>query len=174
MTKDKWFPWLIVAALAVALVFVQMAAVTHKKEKEASLKEAERLSFELAQAEWSLKQEKSKVKVREERKPDGTVIVEREEEVAKSSNEGKKTDKKVEVKKETEYVYKEREVIRDAPRYGVSLGIDVPIKFPPTEYDYTIGGSLRLVGPWHLETQVQLDGQTFVPNRAGLGIRWEF
>lgn len=174
MLKSRWFPWALVGVLLVVLGYLQFTLQTTRKEVEVSRKETERLGFELAQAEWSLKQERSKVKVREERKPDGTVIVEREEEQSKSSNEGKKVEQKVEVKREVVFKEKRVEVTAPAPRYGVSVGVAVPLELPPTEYDYTVGGSLRLVGPWHLETNIQLDGQTFVPNQVGLGIRWEF
>jgi hypothetical protein len=172
--KSKWFPWALVSVLVVALLLFKSTLQTTRKEVETSRKETERLGFELAQAEWSLKQERSKVTVREERKPDGTVIVERQEEVQKKSNQTKKVQQKVEVKREVVVKEKIVEVTAPLPRYGLGLGVAVPAELPPDKYDYTLQGDIRLFGPWFLQGTMQLDGQTFTPNQFGLGVRWEF
>lgn len=173
MLKSRWLPWLLVLVLITGAGYF---ARTNRKTQETLRKRTETLERELAQTEWSLKQERNKVKTREERKPDGTVIIEREVNTERSSNQAKQVQIKTVVKKEIVYRDKVVEVTVPAPspRYSVSLGLAAPISWSIPMPDYALGGSYRLVGPWFLETQINFNSVTFIPNRLSLGIRWEF
>lgn len=81
--KSRWFPWALVLFLLASGGRATYERYQYKKESERLDREVRSLTFEVAQAEWALKQEQEKQratkKTREERRPDGTVVVEREE-----------------------------------------------------------------------------------------------
>lgn len=187
--NSRFFPWSLVAVLLVVMgggswygagIYKELEESSHMIE---TLKEkVERSSFELAQAEWALKQEKNRstTKVREERRTDGTVIVEREEETEATSTESEgsgttttQTEETVDREQTTEVTERRREVSSGAQTNyqlggGATIGADLT-------HRYEILGGLRLGGlPLWLIPSVEIDGVTYIPVRAGLGLTWEF
>lgn len=139
--KSKWLPWMVVIFLLTAgganLYEVTTEREEYRKENVELERQVKTLTFEVASAEWALKQEQEKQratkKTREERKPDGTVIVEREEtdETTTTSTDSSgssrtetttASEESETVKRETEQQVTERET-RESSRWGLDVGI---------------------------------------------------
>ena len=137
--KSRFFPWMLVIFLAIAgggnLYAVTTEREEYRKENVELERQVKTLTFEVASAEWALKQEQEKSratkKTREERKPDGTIIVEREEtdETTNTSTESSgetrtetKTEEEVRetVKTETAVSIRDRTT---STRFGLDVGI---------------------------------------------------
>lgn len=189
---SRWFPWALVALFLTALGSAAPYGNSIYAERESYRKEVVKLrettkrqSFEIAQSEWALKQERNRRtnSKREEVRPDGTRIIETEttQEDSASESAGSSTSVKEEVSKiereevsDTEERAVEIQKGNGASRYGIGLGLRLPFSLPPDGYDYSAGASIRLFGPWWLEGTIDLDGQLYYPQRFGLGLRWEF
>ena len=186
---SRFFAWSLVAVLLVAMSGGGWYGTGIHKELEesthlvATLREKiERTTLELAQAEWALKQEKSRStkRVREERRTDGTVIVEREEETEDTSTESEgssttttQTQETTNTEQTTEVTERRRELSSGGTTTyqlggGATLGTDL-------SHSYLLLGGVRLGGlPLWLIPTVELDGITYIPVRGGLGLTWEF
>ena len=141
--KSKWLPWMIVVFLLTAgggnLYEVTTEREEYRKENVELERQVKTLTFEVASAEWALKQEQEKQratkKTREERKPDGTVIVEKEEtdettNTKTDSSGSSKTETTTDVvdtetsKRETEVSVTETSVSKEGTaRWGLDIGI---------------------------------------------------
>lgn len=139
--QSRFFPWMLVGFLLTAgganLYEVTTEREEYHKENVELERQVKTLTFEVASAEWALKQEQEKQratrKTREERKPDGTVIVEREEtdettNTSTESNGASRTEtttaveESEKVERETEQKVVESET-RKSGRWGLDVGI---------------------------------------------------
>lgn len=139
--QSRFFPWMLVGFLLTAgganLYEVTTERNAYHKENVELERQVKTLTFEVASAEWALKQEQEKQratrKTRKERKPDGTVIVEREEtdETTNTSTESSGTsrtetttavEESETVERETEQTVVESET-RKSSRWGLDVGI---------------------------------------------------
>lgn len=186
---SRWFPWALVALLLTAFGSATPYGKAIYEERENYRKEVvklrervERQTFELAQSEWALKQERNRRTntKREEVRPDGTRIVETETtqedtatESAGSSRTETATTETSERASDTTTEDRSKSVSSGGARYGVHLGGRIPLNLEA--HSYTLGGSVRLGGlPFWLEGVIDLDGRLYYPQRFGLGLRWEF
>ena len=189
--KSKWLPWSLVVILMVVVSGGGYYGGTLIEENERQFKQVERLkqtvekqTFELAQTEWALKQERNRAtkKVREETRPDGTVIVEREEtnEETATESEGTAQTSRSTTEREDREIQEERveqEVVRverESAKYRAGAGLLLP-PLQPQSYEYYGTGGLRLGGlPFWLEGIITIDPDAPLDGSVGLGLVWEF
>lgn len=190
--RSRWLPWSLVAVLVVSGGFGGARLVETEEELKVSIKateeyrkQVERTRYELAQTEWQLQQERSKAtkKTRQETRPDGTVIVEKEETDEKTTTEsaGTSTKKTSETEKidteetrtlEEESSQRLRREVGGQSDYQVGGGISTDIQL---DYSYDLLGGVRLGGlPIWLFPRLELNGTTYIPRRFGLGVTVEF
>lgn len=189
--QSRWIAWSVVALFLVSGLFGGARLVETEKELKVSKQlteeyrqKVERTVFELAQVEWQLQQERSKAtkKTRKETRPDGTVIVEKEEsdettitESSGSSETATTTTETIDTKQsrtvEEESVERVRRETTGA-QYQVGIGVNTDWGL---DINYSILGGVRLGSlPLWLLPIIELNGITYTPERLGLGITWEF
>jgi hypothetical protein len=187
--RSRWAPWSLVVVLLALLSGggwygkgLNQELMEQTTLSESLKEQLHQQSFELAQVEWSLRQERNKqtTKTREERRADGTVITEREEnaETSTSKSDGTSTVQ-TEMQTKTDrtqnreesglrYERTESSLSRYHLGLGANLGLDLKL-------NYEIIGGIRLGDlPLWLVPSVEVRGDLFVPSRLGLGITWEF
>jgi len=187
--RSRWAPWSLVVVLFALLSGggwygkgLNQELMEQTTLSESLKEQLHQQSFELAQVEWSLRQERNKqtTKTREERRADGTVITEREEnaETSTSKSDGTSTVQ-TEMQTKTDrtqnreesglrYERTESSLSRYHLGLGANLGLDLKL-------NYEIIGGIRLGDlPLWLVPSVEVRGDLFVPSRLGLGITWEF
>lgn len=168
--RSRWLPWMLVLITAALLVTGGLQLRTAKREVTNLEQEVTRLDRELSQTEWALKQAQQKKTIREEVRPDGTKIVEREETNTQTESAGTTTTQRdTQVQEKTKL-----EQSSVGPGWSFGLGASPQLTFPPKwEYDVRLGYRLG-DSPFWLEGGTSIDNQTYMPNKFGLGIRWEF
>lgn len=177
--KSRWAPWTLAVILLAILsgggwygTGLQRKVTTLQQEKES-------LTFEVAQAEYALRQEKQKQtatkKTTEEKRPDGTTIVTREETDESSSSRTEETGKSQSERTVTEREKSIMEETISGPEYSVGVQGILPLnQFPPTDYGLGINAGRKLFGPIWLKGGLELDGTTYSPERFSLGLEWQF
>lgn len=152
--KSRWLPWALVLFLLASGGRAAYERHYFKKEAEQLEREVHSLTFEVAQAEWALKQEQERQratkKTREERRPDGTVVVEREEtdETTSTKTESSGSSRTETKKEETEktVVRRESEVESSEKagrdRWGLDIGLSRGLLGPSAGNQLSVGYEL--------------------------------
>ena len=177
--KSRFFPWTLAIILASVVggggyQHVKTQKVLKKTSSE--LVKTERL---LAMTEYELKQERSNKKdvkkFREEKRPDGTIIVEREEskEESESSSESSGSSRTVQetAERQTVETVEQQETTTGGTRYSVGVGASSPLIL---DYSIMVNGGVRVLGPFWLRVGLGLDPKAYSPDYGSVGIEFQF
>lgn len=127
--KSRWLPWLLAICFLLLGILASRTRTAVQRTNEHLERQIQTLTFEVAQTEWALKQEQERQratkKTREERKPDGTVIVEREEteETLSTKTESSGSSLTETKKEQSEEVVVQRVTDNKNNRWGLDVGI---------------------------------------------------
>jgi hypothetical protein len=129
LNSKQLIPLLFVAIVA---LFVTRSFLQRKQlieERTTLTKKVERLEYQLAETEWSLKMAQERklttVKVREERRPDGTTIVEREDAKEEVKTDVQQEGSSTVLTKSSSVVEQreEKESTYGSSRWGLDIGL---------------------------------------------------